>query len=47
MNIGPHAVLTAEGAHRDIAAGTDSQPPITCVGTQAQLTSEGTRKAMT
>lgn len=45
MTIGPHAILTAEAACGGRVA--DSQPPVACVRTQAQLTSQGTRRVMT
>lgn len=42
MTLGPHAILTAEAACSDRVA--DSQPPVACVQTQAQLTSQGTKE---
>lgn len=42
MTLGPHAILTAEAARSDRVA--DSQPPVACVQTQAQLTSQGTKE---
>lgn len=45
MTIGPHAILTAEAACSGRVA--DSQPPVACVRTQAQLTSQGTRRVTT
>lgn len=45
MTIGPHAILTAEAARGSRVA--DSQPPVACVRTQAQLTSQRTRRVTT
>lgn len=45
MTMEPHAILTAEAACSGRVA--DSQPPIACVRTQAQLTSQGTRRVTT
>lgn len=45
MNIEPCVILTAEAACSDQVI--DSQPPAACVRTQAQLTSQGTRRVTT